>query len=149
MCCSYYYSYCMWQWPSALWPEQRSRVSLSMLQTGFPWKAATCLTELLFSSTAVGAFLFSGGAGWFSGLGCSHQGPQPPSVCVGNTDILHLEISHVFFFFLNSPGPACPNFPKNVACCFLFRYCSSSLFLPVTHSKMYCLILIKRVPYLL
>lgn len=102
----------MWQWPSALWPEQRSRVSLSMLQTGFPWNAATCLTELLFSSTAVGAFLFSGGAGWFSGLGCPHQGPQPPSVCVGNIDILHLDISHVFFFFWIAQVLLVPTFQR-------------------------------------
>lgn len=106
------------------------------------------------NSIGLAAFLFLGGAGQFGGLGChkcthslkalSHLWPVLASLT-----FLHLDIfMSYYFFFLNCLGPTRASFPKNTAHCFFFSCCSSSLFLPDSHNRMHCIVLIKRMNFL-
>lgn len=146
--CSYYY---IWKWPLVLWLEQREMVSLSLFWTEFPWNAATCLNELHWpSSFSVPGWSRSV---WWPGLPQMHslsESPQSPLACVSIVDIFALGHFHVLllFFFLNCLGPTRASFPKNTAHCFFFSCCSSSLFLPDSHNRMHCIVLIKRMNFL-
>lgn len=123
-------------------------VFLSMCWTEFSWNAATCLNELYWGR-GLSVPGWSRSVQWpgLPQMSSLSESPQPPFVCVGIIDIF--AIGHFSCLFLNSLGPAYANIAKNRAHCFLFNCCSLSLFLPDSHNRMHCIVLIKGLASLL